>query len=132
MADANCGVESVDDDSGVDEDSELVQLVRARRWRTIVSAPWMRTEHINVLEIRAVDTALRWVASSPLSVSRRVLVLSDSQVAIGALNKGRSSAPLLLRRLRAIAALLLAAGIQLYVNWLPSASNPADEPSRRY
>jgi hypothetical protein len=135
MAAANCGVESVEDDSGVDgeeEDSELVQLVRTRRWRTIVSAPWMRSEHINVLELRAVDTALRWVASSPLSISRRVLVLSDSQVAIGALNKGRSSAPLLLRRLRAIAALLLAAGLQLYVNWLPSASNPADEPSRRH
>jgi hypothetical protein len=47
------------------------------------------------------------------------------------LRKGRSSSPLLLRRLRAISAWLLASGLRLLLYWTPSEDNPADEPSRR-
>jgi len=104
----------------------------AARWRVIVAAPWREEEHINSLELRAASTALRWALSSPASVGRRVLLLSDSQVAVGALSKGRTSSPPLLRRLRAVAALVLASGVQLRVRWIPSAANPADEPSRRF
>lgn len=59
-------------------------------------------------------------------------MLSDSQVAVGALTKGRTSSHTLLCRLRPICALLLAAGIQLFTRWIRSELNPADEPSRRY
>jgi len=102
------------------------------RWSTIVAAQWKREEHINHLELRSVNTALRWVISSPHSIRRRVLLLSDSQVAVGALTKGRSSAHGLLCRVRPTCALLLATGIQLRVRWIASALNPADEPSRRF
>jgi hypothetical protein len=102
------------------------------RWSTIVAAPWRRQEHINHLELRSVNTALRWVLSSPESIGRRVLLLSDSQVAVGCLTKGRSSSHGLLCRVRPTCALLLASGIQLRVRWIASLLNPADAPSRRY
>jgi hypothetical protein len=104
----------------------------AADWTTIVAAPWHGEEHINSFEVRSISTAVRWVLSTPVSIGRRLLVLSDSQVAVGALSKGRSSSPLLLRRLRPIAAAVLASGLQLFVRWIPSAVNPADEPSRRF
>src|SRR5438046_2595328 len=58
-------------------------------WSTIMSHRWCRQEHINILELRAVSSAVG-VLSHPQSLCRRLLLLSDSQVAIGALSKGRS------------------------------------------
>lgn len=104
----------------------------AAGWRVIVSSPWRQVEHINSLELRAVGTALRWVLTSPWSIGRRVLVLSDSLVTVHSISKGRSSSRLLLPRLRQLAALTLASGIRLYVRWIPTELNPADEPSRRF
>jgi len=83
------------------------------------------------LELRAVLTAVRWVLSLPQSVNKRLLVLCDSQVALGAVSKGRSSSQPLLRRLRALAALVMASGLCVTVRWIPTDLNPADEPSRR-
>jgi hypothetical protein len=101
-------------------------------WRVIAAAPWRTQEHINVLELRALTTAVRWVLSHPRAVDSRVLILSDSQVVVGAVTKGRSSSQPLLRRLRFLAALVLASGLRLTLRWLASELNPADEPSRRF
>jgi hypothetical protein len=101
-------------------------------WRTIISYQWRDTEHINVLELRALSTAVRWALSSPTSIGRRLFLLSDSLVVIGAVNKGRSSSQQLLRRLRFLSALLLASGMRLFLRWLPSELNPADGPSREF
>jgi hypothetical protein len=100
------------------------------RWSTIVSSEWNRKEHINVLETRALITALSWVWSYPRSIGCRLFVWSDSKVLIGAVNKGRSSSPQLLRRLRSVSALCLATGMRLVLRWIPSELNPADGPSR--
>lgn len=100
------------------------------RWSTIVSQAWRDEEHINVLELRAVLLAAHWVLSHPSAVSRRVLLLVDSTVALYALWKGRSSSYPLLAVLRKIHALLLAGGLTLLTGWLPSEVNPADAPSR--
>jgi hypothetical protein len=109
----------------------LLSWVESTDWKTIVSSPWRDTaDHINVLELRAIHTALRWVLSFPQSTACRCVVLSDSLVSVGALSKGRSSSSALLRRLRSVAALVLASGLQVYYLWIPSESNPADEPSR--
>ncbi|MDO9355796.1 MAG: hypothetical protein Q7T55_19015, partial [Solirubrobacteraceae bacterium] len=107
-----------------------VALAASHRWSTIVSSQWRFEEHINVLELRAISTAVRWALSQPAALGARLLILSDSTVAVAALAKGRSSSPLLLRRLRQVSAHLLASGLQLAVCWLPSAANPADGPSR--
>ena len=101
-------------------------------WRTIVAAPWRVTEHINVLELRALNTALRRVLSHPRAVGARVRILCDSQVVVGAVTKGRSSSQPLLRRLRTLAALTLASGLRPALVWIASESNPADEPSRNF
>lgn len=100
-------------------------------WSTIVSSTWRRPEHINVLEVRALTTAIKWILSFPSSVSRRVIVFMDSLVSIFSVSKGRSSSHMLLPRLRQVASLVLASGLRLYLRWVPSELNPADEPSRR-
>jgi acetolactate synthase regulatory subunit len=104
--------------------------VGAAPWRTLVSAPWSGTEHINALELRAALLAVHWALSSPSALSSRVFLLLDSTVAFFSLWKGRSSSPALLLVLRKISALLLAGGLSLLPGWVPSAVNPADAPSR--
>lgn len=107
-------------------------LQPSTRWSVIAASRWKDpSEHINSLELRAAATAVRWTLSFPSSTpGRKLFLFSDSLVAIGSLSKGRSSSPLLLRRLRAISACLLASGLRLLLYWLPSELNPADEPSR--
>lgn len=105
--------------------------VTDHQWSTLVSARWRDEEHINVLELRALTTGVKWVCSRPSSIGRRLWMLCDSAVVVGAVSKGRSSSPSLLRRLRHLSAWLLAAGLQLRVTYVPSGLNPADEPSRR-
>jgi hypothetical protein len=101
-------------------------------WSEIVSARWKFADlHINTFELRAMLTALRWLASRPAFSGSRVLLLSDSAVAVAAVAKGRSSSFPLLRILRQLAATSLACDITLWPRWLPSARNPADEASRR-
>lgn len=122
--------------SGSDEVPAVADFVADRRWATIVGSPWLfpelaAAEHIGVREARAFTTGLRWVLSHPSSLGRRVVILSDSSNVVGAVSKGRSSSFQLLRCLRHISALLLAGGLYVSVIWVPTESNPADEPSRR-
>ena len=113
-------------------ESSINQPLLQSQWKTAVSAPWESPESINKLEVRAMSTALRWALSSSLSIRRRLLLLSDSQAAVGAITKGRTSSHPLLCRLRPVNALLLASGVQLFVRWIRSEDNPADAPSRRF
>jgi hypothetical protein len=110
--------------------SSFYDAVGAARWSTILSSAWHSAEHINALELRAVLLSLHWLLSYPSAHSSRVYLLVDSTVALFALWKGRSSSPRLLVIIRKISALLLASGTTLLTGWLPSAVNPADQPSR--
>ncbi len=87
-------------------------------------------EHINIMEGKAFLAALRWVLRRPDRHRRRVVVLIDSRVWIGAAAKGRSSSVPLLRLLRRVAAMVLASGVVVHYVYVPSAHNPADAPSR--
>lgn len=105
--------------------------ISASPWSTIISKRWLDcTEHINLLELRAVLLSLHWLLTYPSSHLSRVYFLVDSLVAFFTLWKGRSSSGRLLCVLRKINALLLASGVSLLVGWVPSAVNPADAPSR--
>lgn len=105
-------------------------LVKRSSWSVVASARWQQHEQINVLEARAASTAVRFAISCPSSVSSRLFLLCDSTSVCGALRKGRTSAPLLLRRLRSLQALCLAAHLRIYPVWVPTELNPADAPSR--
>lgn len=101
------------------------------QWTTIISSKFRWSEHINVLEIRAVTAAVNWLVSRPSALNTRILLLSDSQVAIGAISKGRSSSFQILASLRSLSALLLAGMLRLSLRWISTDLNPADRASRR-
>lgn len=118
--------------AGAQHYSAFYAAVTAARWSTILSTAWHSPEHINALELRAVLLSLHWLLSYPSAHSSRVYLLVDSTVTLFSLWKGRSSSPRLLVILRKISALLLASGVSLLTGWLPSAVNPADQPSRLF
>lgn len=117
---------------GEPADRSLHPLLKEKEWKVIVASAFKREEHINVLEARALTTAVKWALSSPKGRGSRLLVQVDSLVVMFAARKGRSSAFQLLKRLRCLNALLLCSGSYLAVNWIPTEVNPADGPSRRY
>jgi hypothetical protein len=100
-------------------------------WQTIVSSRWKRAEHINSLEATSLRSAVRWIRGHSDVVGRRVLILSDSAVVVAATTKGRSSSRLLLMHCRLTAAFVLSCGLRLFIHWIPSEVNPADDASRR-
>jgi len=86
--------------------------------------------HINLEEAEALLHFVRWVLRSPARFGRRLVVLLDSRVVVGAVGKGRSGSVPLNRLLRRLAALTFAGGLALFVVFIPTAHNPADHPSR--
>ena len=102
------------------------------RWREIAGWRWTgNAEHINVLELRAVKTALSWRIRELKEQRTRFLHLVDSLVVLHALSRGRSSSRKLRRTLAKISALLLASGLQGTWGYIDTHQNPADKPSRR-
>eukprot|EP00438_Fugacium_kawagutii_P006300 Skav233308 [mRNA] locus=scaffold4193:88579:93795:+ [translate_table: standard] len=101
-------------------------------WEVAQSYPWRQEEHINILELRAILRGLEWRARSSAFHSCRFLHLSDSQICLAVLAKGRSSSRRINRILRKVHALCLALDAYPLWAWIASRLNPADEPSRRY
>lgn len=99
-------------------------------WRRVCSFAWSEQEHINVLEMRAILTATKWLVSRPSCCSKRVVLFTDSAVCYFSLSKGRSSSYCLLRVLRRVSARLLGYGVSLMVGWVSTLVNPADFASR--
>ncbi|CAE7858645.1 PDE9A [Symbiodinium necroappetens] len=103
--------------------------VRLDQFSDIFSVRKKFSGHINVLEGEAFVLYLRWLLRARKHHGRRVVVLLDSAVWLGAAAKGRSSSQLN-RLLRKVAALTLAGNLQLNLILVPSAENPSDAPSR--
>ena len=100
------------------------------RWSLVVKGQWKREEHNNVTEARGVAAVVRHLSRSSRSWGKRILIFTDSLVALGCLSKGRSSAPSLLSVCRIVAAGCLVLRLRLYLRWVPSELNYADWPSR--
>ena len=115
-------------------DAVMRSTIDPRRWIWTVACayPWKRSEHINVLELRAILQCLEWRARSAAFHSCRFLHLSDSQICLAVLAKGRSSSRKINRLLRKVGALCVALNLYPLWAWIASRLNPADEPSRRY
>ncbi len=116
---------------GMLPDSEpAVKFAESQRWQTAFSHDWRRGAHINLLEAEAIIMAIRW-AITRNARNCRIVLLSDSHVAVAAFAKGRSTSPPVLRQTRRFAALCLAHDIEVAFVHISSKSNPADAPSRQ-
>ena len=105
------------------------------RWKILCGWKWKphqsgSPEHINKLELRAVQTALRWRLFRHKESHCKVLHLVDSMVSLQVLNKGRSSSYKLRATCKRIAALQLVGNFMLVLAYTSTKTNPADRPSR--
>ena len=118
-----------DGDHGVGLESVLVNdILTSFTWKLVRVWCWKARSHINVLETGAVCSLLK--DSVELRPDSRFSVLVDSQVAKGALAKGRSSARALQPVLSRCAALQVAGGLQPAYGYAPTRLNTADGPTR--
>ena len=105
---------------------------RLWRWRTVAGWRWTdSSEHINVLELRAVLASVRWRVERLHQHDLRCIHLVDSLVVLHGLSRGRSSSRKLRRTLMRLNAYLLASGLQPVWAYIEKHQNPADKPSRR-
>ena len=102
------------------------------RWRIISGWRWTGDpEHINVLELRAVLTSIKWRVDQMKQNDLRCIHLVDSLVCLHALTRGRSSSRKMRRTLMRINSYLLVSGLQPLWGYVSTHDNPADRPSRR-
>lgn len=102
------------------------------RWKVVTGWRWSSSpEHINVLELRAVLTSVRYRLEKLHQVNLRCVHLVDSLVVLHALTRGRSSSRKMRRTLMRLNALLLASGLSPTWAYVDTHQNPADRPSRR-
>ena len=86
--------------------------------------------HINALELRAILLSILWILRSPANLGKRSILVSDSQVCIAVLTKGRSAARTLAASMKKVTAAILAGSLSVYLVHVESSRNPADAPSR--
>ena len=102
------------------------KVCRSGRWRAAPS-------HITVGESLAGVMMLIWLLSQPtLSEGKLLVVIGDNQPMLFAFSKGRSSAFAVNQLIRQSAVLLWVRGAAVRWLWIPSAANPADQPSRMF
>ncbi len=101
------------------------------KWKVVTGWKWKgQQEHINVLEMRAILTSLRWRIAHQGHINTKFIHLTDSLVCLHSLSRGRSSSRKLRRTICRINALLLASGNQGMWGYVHTDQNPADRPSR--
>lgn len=98
-------------------------------FKDVLSVRIKHKKHINSLECEGLLLWLRWYTRSSRHQNLRLVILIDSTVVACAAAKGRSSSSIghILRR---VAASELATGLVVFPLIIPSAHNPADDPSR--
>ena len=103
----------------------------AKWWNWKVAFAFKQSgSHINVLELRAVLKSVVWKLRSSVSIGKRHVHATVSQVCLGVLVKGRSSSRQLNHLLHKVNCLVLAGSLQISYVFVQSSWNPADTPSR--
>ena len=100
------------------------------RWRELYRWRWRVKEHINVLEARTGLSGLTATTADPAGWGTRRLIMSDSQVTVGAFAEGRSSRPVLNHLCRKVAATCLSCRVRVAWRYIRTHRNHADGPSR--
>jgi hypothetical protein len=108
-----------------------LNIVSKYKWNTIASYKWKFSSHINLLEMNAFLTGIKWATTYPKSFHTRIHTLTDSSSVLYSTSKGRSSS-ILSSSLQRLAAHIFAFNIILKTYWIPSRYNPADSPSRAF
>lgn len=85
---------------------------------------------VHIIEARSILGAVKHRSRDHHAHGTRILVLNDNMGVVLACQKGRCSNYSLLRIIRRISAHALAAGLRVYVRWIPSELNTADKGSR--
>ena len=107
-------------------------LLTEDRWHFVEAGRWQFGDHITVGESRTVVRLLRMLASSTECHDKVVFSLQDNKPTAYSMAKGRSPSFALNRVLRKKAGICLASRIRLFLPWLESGRQPADEASRLY
>lgn len=105
-----------------------VAIAEHLQYRCVLRKKVLRRRHINLLEVEAVLKLEARLAER--FAGSRYLLGSDSQVALAALLKGRSSSRRINDLLRSSLATHLGAGIAGSYGYVPSKSNVGDDPTR--
>ena len=104
--------------------------LRRQDFKKVLGIRARRLEHSGALEATAVVIGMRRLSRKPRLHSHRGVFLVDAQAVRAALQKGRSSAGTLRHPVAQAAAVCLACDWRWRFAYLPSESNPADDPSR--
>ena len=109
-------------------ESPLVnEIVKKYNWKVGSSWKWTGSSHINVLGLAS---ALQSAKASARRGGGRTCLLLDSNVAVRALAKGRSSSKALSPLLRKFMAISIAFRAMLSLHFVPTRLNVADDPTR--
>lgn len=105
-------------------------LLKKDNWQVKQFGQWRRSEHIMVLEARALTKSLERIAFTKYGKDVHQLLLTDSLSMALAFERARSKSFKVLLQIRRFAAVALARNITPHLRWIPSELNAADEPSR--
>ena len=108
------------------------RLFAEDRWQLLERGRWRFGDHITLGESRAVIRLLERLAMCPKCHDSAVFPLQDNRPTAGSMAKGRSPSFVLNRLLRRKAAYTIAACIRLFLPWVESERQPADQASRFY
>ncbi|CAK0795636.1 unnamed protein product, partial [Prorocentrum cordatum] len=97
------------------------------KWRVAVSMAWpgRNSTHINVRELQAATSAIRWRARKVAQHGGEFLHLVDSQVVAAIVTRGRSSSRKLQPILMRLMAVVVAADMYPLIGYVVSEDNPA-------
>ena len=109
---------------------ELRLPLRRRHFKTLLSVRAKIADHSGGLEAAGVVLGMRRLGRKRAWHRHRGAFLVDAQAVMASMQKGRSSAPTLKHAARVAGAMSLACGWRWRFVYLPSESNPADDPSR--
>jgi len=124
------GLLEVGPDDLTDVRSWAGELFSALQFRGMFAFDIDDPQHININEQTAHRSLLRALCRSVDRQGQRFVYGLDSRVTIGANARGRSPSRPLLRSQRRTLPEVLGGGLYPAYLWLPSALNPADDPSR--
>eukprot|EP00971_Amphidinium_carterae_P040337 791763-Amphidinium_carterae.1 len=111
-------------------DRDLELAIQTLQFARVTDYRYRTRSHVNIQELLAWRTGVRWIANDPARRCTRVLQLIDSQVCVHIISKGRSSSKRLNNIMQSALGHLLLGRIYPQPLWVSSWANPSDELTR--